>query len=333
MKFIILITSFVVCATLSVYGQQDAQFSQYMFNKSFINPAATGSDGLNATMLYRNQWLSQPGAPKSYGIAVDAPVANNKVGIGLIFLNTTQGPLAFTRANANFSYKIKINDDSDFLFGLQAGVVQYGINTSSLITTDNISADATFNENNLRRIIPDFGLGLMYKSEKFYIGITIPHLLQSKIKFINEVVDTTGMNIGTRNTFAQIFRHYYTTAGVNININDDFKVQPAVLVRYVINAPIVADINTNVVYKDFLWAGAGYRISNFGGIIAMLGVNISDRFRIGYAFNMTTGGVSAFTGTSHEIMVNYHVAIQSSKGSKTKVKKFKGNSKKPYFLK
>jgi type IX secretion system PorP/SprF family membrane protein len=212
--------------------------------------------------------------------------------------------------------------------------VQYGINTSSLITTDNISSDATFNEKNLKRIVPDFGLGLMYKSDKFYIGVTVPHLLQSKIKFINEVVDTTGMNIGKRNTFAQIFRHYYTTAGVNININDDFKVQPAVLVRYVINAPLVADFNTNVVYKDFLWAGAGYRISNFGAIIAMLGVNISDRFKVGYAFNMTTGGVSSFTGTSHEIMINYHVAIESSnKGNRTKVKKFKGSSKKPYFLK
>lgn len=314
-------------------AQQDAQFSQYMFNQTLINPAATGSDGVNGTLLYRNQWLNQPGSPKSFGLVVDAPVANKRVGIGLILLNTTQGPLAFTRINTNYSFKINVGDGAGFYLGLQAGLVQYSIDRSVLKTTTDISLDPTFAGNNMRRMIPDFGFGMMYKSEKFHIGITVPHLLQSKIKFINQVIDTSGMKMAERSTFTQIFRHYYATAGVNIDVNEDIQIQPSIMSRYVLNAPFAADINCNVNYKKMFWAGLGYRISNLGGVIGMLGMNVSNTLRVGYAFDMTTAGLSSSTGTSHEIMISYHLETKegSSKGSKGKKKK--GAAKKPYFLK
>ena len=333
------IVIFISIFLLALQGQaqQDAQFSQYMFNKALINPAATGSDGINASLLYRNQWLNQPGAPKSFGLVVDAPVANNKVGLGLILANTTQGPLSFTRINTNYSYKINVGDGGGVYLGLQAGIVQYGIDRSALKTTTDVSLDPTFAGNNLRRMIPDFGFGIMYKSEKFYIGLNVPHLLQSKIKFINEVIDTTGMKMAQRTTFTQIFRHYYATAGVNVDVNEDIQVQPSIMTRYVLNAPFAADINCNVTYKKMAWAGVGYRISTLGAIVGMVGLNITNTLRVGYAFDMTTGGVASYTGTSHEIMLSYHLDAKegsSSKSSKSKKSKKKhGAVKKPYFLK
>lgn len=324
----------MLLAALQAIAQQDAQFSQYMFNKSLINPAATGADGLNATLLYRNQWLNQPGAPKSFGIVVDAPVASNRVGLGLIVLSTSQGPLTFTRINTNYSFKINVGDAGGLYLGLQAGLVQYGIDRSALKTTTDASLDPAFAGNNLKRMIPDFGFGIMYKSEKFYVGINVPHLLQSRIKFINEVVDTSGMKMAERTIFTQIFRHYYATAGVNINVNDDIQVQPSIMTRYVLNAPFAADINCNVTYKKMVWAGLGYRISNLGGVVAMVGLNVSNTLRVGYAFDMTTGGVSSYTGTSHEIMLSYHLDAKEGTGkTSSKSKKKHGSVKKPYFLK
>jgi type IX secretion system PorP/SprF family membrane protein len=312
-------------------AQQDAQFSQYMFNKTLINPAATGSDDVNVSLLYRTQWVSQPGAPKSFGIVADAPVANKKVGLGIILVNTSQGPLAFTRINTNYSYKIDIGNDAGLYLGLQAGIVQYAVNQSMLKTHDDIATDQTFAGNNLRKIIPDFGFGLMYKTEKFHIGLTVPHLLQSKIKFINQVIDTTGIS-QQRKLFSQVFRHYYATAGVNIDVNEDFQIQPAIITRYVINAPFVADINCNVTYKKMLWGGLGYRISNLGGIVGIVGLTLNNAFKVGYAFDFTTSGLAVNTGASHEIMLSYHLETKAdSRGGKGKKKK--GGPKKPYFLK
>ncbi|TAH25688.1 MAG: type IX secretion system membrane protein PorP/SprF [Cytophagales bacterium] len=330
LKYILLI--FIINSKLM--AQQDAQFSQYMFNKTLINPAAAGSDHLNATLLYRNQWISQPGAPKSTGFAVDAPLNNKKVGLGLIILNTSQGPLAFTRINSNYSYKINLSENSDFYLGLQAGIVQYGIDRSELITTKDISLDPTFSSSNMRRIIPDFGFGMMYKSEKFYIGLNVPHLLQSKIKFINEVIDTSGLGLDKRVKFTQIFRHYFFTSGFKYNLNDEIQIQPSVMARYVVNAPIAADLNCNIVYKEIFWGGLGYRFSNLGGVIGMLGLNISNTLKVGYAFDFTTSGLSANSGTSHEIMLSYHLeTITNKRASQGSGKKKKGGAKKPYFLK
>ncbi len=318
---------------LNGIAQQDAQFSQYMFNKTLINPAATGSDDINVSLLYRTQWVSQPGAPKSFGLVADMPVANKRVGVGLILLSTTQGPLKFTRINTNYSYKINVGEGGGFYLGLQAGLVQYGIDRSMLKTHDDVSFDQTFSGDNLRRIIPDFGFGLMYKSDKFHVGLTVPHLLQSKIKFINQVVDTAGTS-KERNLFTQVFRHYYATAGVNIDVNEDFQVQPSIITRYVVNAPFAADINCNVSYKKMVWAGLGYRVSNIGGFIGMLGLNLSNTFKVGYAFDFTTSGLSVNTGLSHEIMLSYHLDTKGGSGGSSG-KKSKKNSgvKKPYFLK
>ena len=328
---------YLVCACLlgiisNAIAQQDAQFSQYMFNKTLINPAATGSDDVNVSLLYRTQWVSQPGAPKSFGLVADAPIANKRVGLGLILANTTQGPLSFTRINTNYSYKINIGEGGGFYLGLQAGIVQYSINQSMLNTRDDINNDQALSSNNLRKIIPDFGFGLMYKSEKFHIGLTVPHLLQSEIKFINPQLNLAD-TIKKRALFSQIFRHYYATAGVNIDVNEDFQIQPSIITRYVANAPFVADINCNVNYKKMIWGGVGYRISNLGGIIGMVGLTLNNMFKVGYAFDFTTSGLAANTGASHEIMLSYHLETKGGSSGGGGSKKKKGGAKKPYFLK
>jgi type IX secretion system PorP/SprF family membrane protein len=321
----------LLLVSTGLYAQQDAQFSQYMFNHALLNPAAAGADGINATLLYRTQWVSQPGAPKSIGLIADAPIVNNRVGLGINLLHTTLGSLSFSRANANFSYKINLTISSAIHLGLQAGMVQYSIDNSNLILPEGpVSSDPTFAGSNLRKMIPDFGFGIYYKSEKAYIGLTIPHLLQSRIKFINQVVDTTGLGLSERKLFSQIFRHYYFTAGLKMNVSEDFQIQPQIMSRYVVNAPFVADLNCNVIYKQMFWAGLGYRLSNMGGMIAMAGIELNKTFRLGYAFDLSMGDVAAFTGSSHEIMLTYHLDKEPVKGKVRKSKK--GGTNKPYFL-
>lgn len=335
----ILLPIFFFCSI--VYGQQDAQFSQYMFNKSLYNPAAAGTEGINLSAIYRAQWLKVEGAPNSYGIVAETPFGRKRVnpttlqeysdmGLGLNVLNTTFGSLTFTKVQGNYSYRINTGDNSAIFMGLQAGMLQYSIDPTKLRTHDNISADQTFANSSLRRIIPDFGFGTMIKYKSFYLGLTVPHLLQSKIKFINEVVDTTG-TVGNRSLYAQIFRHYYLTSGYRFRIKDKFELEPSVLIKYVVQAPLSAEANLKVLYNNTVWGGVGFRSGRAAALIGMLGISYSN-FNIGYAYDLSVGQLSAFSGATHEIMLNYHIRSKEGTVAGGKQKSIKKGSKKPYFL-
>lgn len=326
MKFRVGVIFFLsLCAFSKTYAQQDPQFSQYMFNKMLLNPAGAGSKGrVNVNAYYRAQWVNLKGAPTTIGILADAPIAGKGIGIGLAVFETKTANLKFTRVNTNYSYKIRIQETSSFTFGLQAGVVQYSVNTEGLILRDPIEEDQTFSANNLAQIIPDFGFGVMFRAESFFLGLSIPHLLQSKVKFLNSTIAKPD---STKDIYARVFRHYYLTGGYTIPINYDLSIQPSFILRYVQGAPISSDVNVNASYKNLIWAGAGIRTSNSKALILILGLNagkaINQQILFGYSYDATIDKTAFYGGATHEIMVNYMF-----KPSATKRK-----SNKPFFIK
>ena len=313
----------------AVFAQQDPQLGQYMQNKMFVNPAAAGSEGGNLSLLYRSQWIQMPGGPKTIGALADVGLQKG-VGLGLTVLNTSQGLLSSTRVISNYSYKVNITEDVTALYlGLQAGLLQYRVNTADLILHDPISQDATFNNpNGLNKIVPDFGFGTMLKLKNLHLGFALPHILQSKIKFmnaINTISDTTGVGIskGVRNSYAKLFRHYYFMGGGDFVLSPLVSLQPSFLMKMVSGAPLSLDLNMNVTLLEKFWGGVGYRLASpGGGVIFMAGLNIKT-LKFGYAYEVLQGPLHGGGGATHELMVTYQ---------------FKGKpearpSKKPYFLK
>ena len=70
------------------FAQQDAQFTQYMYNTININPAYAGSRGaLSIFGLYRTQWVGLDGAPKTSAISVNSPIDNSNLGDGVSLVN------------------------------------------------------------------------------------------------------------------------------------------------------------------------------------------------------------------------------------------------------
>ncbi len=309
-------------SALEIFAQQDAQIGQYMQNKSIVNPAAAGSEGGNLSIFYRTQWINLPGSPKTIGAVGDIGLQNG-IGLGINLINTGQGALSFTRALANFSYKINLTPDVSALYlGLQAGAVQYSIDTKDLILHDDITLDQTFYSSTLKKIIPDFGFGAMLKLKNVYFGASLPHLLQPKIKFINTIDTASRGRSGERNSFAKIFRHYYFTAGGDIAVSPTVNLQPALLLKFIANAPLTADVNMNVLVLDRYWGGVGYRIAKPGALIFMAGLKIKT-LKFGYVYELSQSQLSAYGGATHELMVNYQFSGQPEAKP----------SKKPYFLK
>ena len=277
----------VTACFLSVYafGQQDPQFSQNMFNKLYVNPAYAGSgQAICATALYRAQWVNFDGAPKTFVAGIEAPFFDNKVGAGLSvssdkinFENTLTIKLAGAYHFDLGTAKLGAGLDFDFL--------QKSIDGTFVFpqTANDPSAPKNFNDNTF-----DMGGGLYLTSEKLYVGISASHLLESEIT--------------TDKAKQQFNRHYYGMIGYNFELSPTITLKPSLFVKNVKDNTTL-DINLNAHINDRFWIGASYRTED--AIVAMLGMNITEKLKVGYSYDFTTSKIKGYSDGSHEIMLGY----------------------------
>src|ERR1044072_2932208 len=106
------LSRFIVLAVFSLCGiaamaQQDPQFSQYMFNPLSMNPAYAGSRGMmNGALVYRQQWVSFPGAPNTQVLAINTPMRKGKVGLGAEIVRDQIGPKTSIAGYFDYAYRL-----------------------------------------------------------------------------------------------------------------------------------------------------------------------------------------------------------------------------------
>lgn len=280
-------------AGMNAQAQQDPMLSQYMFNGLFLNPAYAGSHKyFSSTLTYRKQWVNFEGAPQTAMAAVDGPLKNETMGIGLIVMNDQIG---ITRQNdiyASYSYNIKINKTAKLAFGVRAGVSQYKADVTSLQVWD--TDDQVFKSNIASQLIPKFGFGMYLYDQKWYAGFSVPTLLayQKDKNFNLDVNQSTFLN-----------RHYYLTGGLIIEANDKVKLKPSLLIKYLPNAPIQADINFSALFQDVIWLGASYRTGD--ALLGIIEYQANNRFRVGYAYDLSLSRMRKYNAGSHELMIGF----------------------------
>jgi len=291
MKTIIKI-ALIFLLSIQVKGQQEAIVSQYMFNGLFLNPAYAGSHKyFESTLLFRKQWLNLNGSPESIIAAVDGPINNNKMGVGLVISNDNIGVTNQTDLLANYSYNIKLGEGK-LAFGIKAGVSQYKARLSELVYWDD--SDPIYSGDIQSEIIPRFGAGVYYHQNKWYAGVSIPTLLAYEKDYQFSV------NI---NNASNLRRHLYITGGYVINLSDNWKLKPSTLIKYTGAAPLQVDINANVLYKEMIWFGVSFRSGD--SFTGLLEYQTNDRFRIGYAHDFTITQLRNHASGTHEIMIGF----------------------------
>ena len=293
MKRLLIFIIALICSA-SLYAQQDAMFTHYMFNTIAINPGYAGSrDALTITGLHRQQWVGFEGAPTTQTVSAHSPVLRENIGVGLSFINDKIGPINMTSFFLDFSYTIKVTKTSKLAFGLKAGtnMMKDELNTLDL---DNPN-DAAFQDGMKNQFLPNFGAGLYYYTDRWYVGASIPKILQND--FDNGAADAVGGS-------AAEARHYFIIAGTYFNLNDNLKLKPTTFFKYTQSAPFEVDLSAQLIYKDMVWGGLMYRTGDAFGILA--GVNITPVFSIGYSFDFSLPNRTFVNnGGSHEIMLRY----------------------------
>ncbi|MCB9230617.1 MAG: type IX secretion system membrane protein PorP/SprF [Bacteroidia bacterium] len=293
----ILLTACFLLFSLGAIAQQDAMYSQYMFNGLVLNPAYAGSrEAVSISALARTQWLGIPGAPNTQNISLHTPSRNRKHGFGITLVNDQIAYLGQTWLNLSYAYRIQMKTGT-LALGLQGTFYNYRINWNKAVTINPNDPVPLMYGRNLN--LPNAGFGVFYNTDRFYAGLSIPHLL------INSLDNQQpGLTLSeTKFDKAWLKRHYFVTAGYVIDLSKDVKLKPSFLFKYVYAAPMELDLNANVYFNNKWGVGASYRTGD--GIIGLFEYQINQQLKIGYAYDYPFTELRKYTSGTHEIAITY----------------------------
>lgn len=338
----LLVFAFFTCFQRPALAQQEPQFTQYMFNTLVYNAGYAGSRGyMSAVAIYRDQWFGwgdgsdNGGRPVTQTFSLHSPV-NRKVGLGVNFVNDRIGARQTTKANLVYAYRIGFGKGTLSL-GLQGGIVNWRADWDKLDFKDARELDNAFNGANPSLWLPDFGAGIFYYTEKFYAGVSVPHLAHFDLRELEPEEEDVIRK------WARVYRHFYITSGGAIPLKGESLVfKPSFLIKSVgffneffkqgslvreIGGPAAFDIDLSLLFQQKLWIGASFRSafaafgqpanspkrSSYDSFDIWSAFYLKNGLRIGLAYDYPLGEITPFTPGSFEVMLGYDLVREVEK--------------------
>ncbi|MDY0990507.1 type IX secretion system membrane protein PorP/SprF [Flavobacterium sp. CFBP9031] len=274
---------------LEVSAQQQSQYTQYMYNTMTINPGYTGTRGIPSIFgLYRTQWVGLDGAPKTANFSIESPITENGQGLGLSVISDKIGPSQETTVTASYSYPIQLSGDTFLSLGISASgnFMQVDYNKLNVLNPED-----PYLSGNLTKNSPNFGAGAYFHSEKWYAGLSVPMILETKF------YDDVKVSVASQKM------HFYAMGGYVFDLNDNLKFKPAAMVKMVSGAPLAVDLSANFLFNEKLTLGAAYRWD--AAVSAMAGFQVTSGLNIGYAYDYDTQKIGNYNSGSHEIFLRF----------------------------
>lgn len=284
-----------------VSAQQDAQYTQYMFNTMSVNPGYAGSRGqLSIAALYRSQWVGLDGSPTSQTLNLHSPIRNSKLGYGISIINDNigDGVVQETAFDAVLSYTIDVSLEGKLSFGLKAGGNLLNLDFVGLEKHD---VEPVGQDNIENKFSPNIGLGMYYHTSRYYLGLSAPNLFQTE-HFDNSRQDSNAVQF-----LSQERINFYLITGYVFDLNSNLKFKPALLTKVVGGAPLQVDVSASFLFNDKFSFGAAYRWD--AALSALAGFQISDQFMIGLAYDKETTelGGTQFNDGSFEVFLRFEL--------------------------
>lgn len=282
-----------ILAILLLYGtlthaQQEPQYTQNQFNSNLeINPAYAGIHGNpSLSVRSRKQWSGFSGSPTTLRLVGESNIIANTLSAGLAISNEWIGITHSTAADLNISTRIKVSQKASVSFGLKAGVNILSSDFSKLTNVD--PADPLYTAE--KRTIPFVGFGVLYFTEKVYVGFSMPRLVSFE-------------QVAPQSKITK--PHTYLYGGYRIKANDDIELRPALLGKYVAAAPFEMDIALDAWYKNVFGIGGSYRTSDAVCVMVKTRIN---KLYLGYSYDMTISPLGAYHGGTHEVYLGFEFA-------------------------
>lgn len=305
MKNLAILFIIVSCCILNVNAQQVYHYSLFSDNSFMINPALTGiKKYTEVNASFRKQWHKVDQSPLTTLVGFNSGIPDKHIGFGAFVYDDETGPNALTGAGFSFAYRIFDNEKyykfkrrrmgtRSFSFGLNASIVYYRLNLKNIKLDDPNDALIAAGANTYK-IFPDMSFGFMYNAPKFYLGFSIPQLLQLNVKY----------SADAKLSDIKKMQHYYIQTGGRIYFNDDkYSLEPSVWLKYVIGGypQGIANLRFNIIDKGYV--GLSYR--SIQGLTFEGGVIIKKKFKIGYAYDLEMSRLITDLGMTHELYLSY----------------------------
>ena len=329
----------VLFVCVQLMGQQRPHYTQYILNNYILNPALSGIENYTDVKLsVRDQWVGLKGAPKTTYFSIQAPIGKGDYrtsstsfevpgenprgryywenytaaephhGIGMTIINDRTGSFNRFTANATYAYHLGLSPTMNLAAGFSAGITRVGLDktkTDFSGTGDPYDPATTSAINGeINRIRPDLGFGLWLYSKNYFVGLSAQQIIPQKLSFSD---DATFINKG------RLIPHLFFTAGYRFMAGEDVNIIPSVMLKYVQGSSrnnFQPEVNLKMQYRDLLWLGGSYRYQD--GYAGMAGLNISNTFNVGYAYDITTTALNTVSRGTHELLVGFIIGNKYS---------------------
>ena len=281
----------------SGFAQQDAQYTQYMYNTINVNPAYAGSRGVMSIFgLHRTQWVGLDGAPVTNAVSINTPINNSNVGLGVSLVNDRIGPTVDNAISVDLSYTIQASETYKLSFGIKATGNLFNLDVDRL-NPENAGDESLQNLNN--EFSPNFGAGLYLHSDKMYFGLSVPNFLEDNRYSDNSVsVYKDRMN-------------FYAIGGYVFDISSSVQFKPAFITKMVTGSPLQLDVSGNFLINEKFMLGVAYRWD--AAVSALAGFQVSNGLFIGYGYDLETTKLRNYNSGSHEVFLRFELFNKYSK--------------------
>jgi|TARA_B110000483_G_C18177292_1_gene535507 type IX secretion system PorP/SprF family membrane protein len=284
---ILFFTVFIFCGVQS-NAQQLPQHTQYLFNDYIINPAIGGANTyFDVKANQRMQWVGIKDAPRTFIFSLNGPLNSRKVGLGGHIYSDITGPTRRTGGHLSYAYHFQVTRTIKLGLGLSGGISQFLIDGSQIDISN--TDDVALSKYGQSVVVPEAGVGLYLRDDKFFVGISSPQVLNSRLQFFD---DNTSSG-------SQLARHFFLVGGYEFEFGV-FKVKPFAMAKYV--TPFFQfEAGVQGTYMDMVWLGVNFRQGDGLGVLA--GYKITEHFSFGYSYDIPITNISIYSIGSHEIVL------------------------------
>lgn len=281
----------LLLSSFAGFAQQDAQYTQYMYNTINVNPAYAGSRGVFSVFgLHRTQWVGLDGAPTTNAFSINTPINNSKLGVGVSFVNDKIGPTDENTISADISYTVQTSETYNLSFGIKGTANLFSLDVNKLNPAD-ANDPRLYNFDN--NFTPNVGAGVYFHSDKLYVGLSVPNFFESTRYEDNSIAVTKErMNA-------------YLIGGYVFDLSPSIKFKPAFMAKTIEGAPLQLDISGNFLINEKFTIGAAWRWSAAASLMA--GFQITDGLFAGYGYDLETTKLSRYNSGSHEIFLRFEL--------------------------
>ena len=316
-------------SSIAAMAQAKPFYTQYILNNYILNPAVTGIENYtDVKASYRNQWVGIEGNPTTSYVTLHAPINKKDLrtnitsveipgenprgkgywdeytvsaphtGVGLTAVNDRAGYINRWSVYGTFAYHRPLTANTALSVGFLGGFTSVNLDRSKIVwgSLDPNDPAIGYANGELKKLKPEVGAGLWLYSKNYFAGVSVLNIIPGKNKFVQS--DKYG-TFYTPNFFA--------TAGYRFFLSDQISCLPSVMAQYY--QPEFLNVHTNVKlqYLDKFWIGGSYRFADLvGGYSGMVGLNVSNKFNISYAYeNATTSRLRTYTRGTHEVLVGF----------------------------